>query len=262
MASSPLSLQDIFVGRDRDVGCTHSYHRLVDAHGKSRNVVCMHQVGESPFDAIPNGCARVTHVTSLSTAYEILRTSFRAGPATDRSKTGVFCIGDNLTLGHAFHHARDRAKCSLCTEWVRHGEPSSWSQAVVLVFYPIAGELTKLGRIGASRKCVLECTPGTYLCRGRIDLWVEVDQWHAWVQMHSSWEARISGEFARHETVMCGGKQSDALYWARDSNYMPASCGRTARIADLYDDNPMGWRWAGNRPVVDRIYRCPLCHSE
>ena len=246
---------DTFVGRDPHVDHSVSYHKLRDALGNFRELVCVTQAGDKPFDAAPPMAVRVTHGTPLSIAHTIMRSSFRAGGATHQGMTGVFCIGDSLLAGEGFSHARDRAKCNRCTEWIAHREPSSWSLPVVLAFYPLEDTVTHLETIGASLKCVIRCSPGTYLPRGRIDMWYDLDEARAWVHLHLAWYT-ISCLFTNQEAVMCGGTQHDALFWSRDTNNMPASCARVCCIADM---KAHGWRRTKNVSSAERIYRCPHC---
>jgi hypothetical protein len=241
---------------------------LRDDAGNLRRLMCITDQLQPVVDEAAEAAAgftRAYHGTSLSTAFIILQSSFRAGEATDNGRTGLFCIA-NTTVGKAFGLARDRAKTERCTEWVAWGVPSAWSLPVVLSFSVRTEELVHCGNVGSGQKMVIPCTPSTQLTRGFVELWYDVNELQAFKALHQSFDDQshklqlhgIAGRYADVDNidVMCGGKLHDALFWSRPDNNMPASCGRVVNFKKLCSE---GWRFAKNRSIIDRIYRCPRC---
>jgi hypothetical protein len=244
----------------------HSTHSCDEA-GNLRTLNCITDQFRSPFDEAAAGFSRVYHGTSLSTAYQILQSSLRAGDATDNGRTGLFCIA-NTTVGKAFSLARDRAKSNLCTEWIQCGVPSAWSLPVVLSFFVRTEDLVHCGNVGSGQKMVIPCDPGTQLTRCFLDLWYDVEELLAFKALHRSLDDRshklrgIAGLYAvnevnyEHVDVMCGGKLNDALFWSREDNNLPASCGRVVKFSELPREK---LHFARSRARYQRIYRCPCC---
>ena len=212
------------------------------------------------------------HGTSLTTALLISTMGFKAGPSTDDQKTGVFCVGPDdldgwITLSEGFLHARDRAKCFLCSEWNAYGAPSCWSMPVVIAFQVPKSSLCTCGGIGDARKWVIQGEPGEILHFGPIHVLFDVDQYHAWHHLHKlcelPWNQKCLANkelfnLRRERILMCGGKRSDPFFWCRDSNNCYSSCGRVCAFSNI---PPKGSQSYSDGVVSNTsIWRCARCY--